>query len=394
MTSGPRIPVPRDPGADYTDEMAAKRRAFVAERTGAGLEHVGRYSVDPGRLPGNIENFAGVAQVPIGIAGPLLIHGEHAEGEFYVPLATTEGTLVASYNRGMRLLTESGGVRATVVESYMQRSPVFLFDDAVTARDFGAWVDAQLVPIRAAAEATTRTGRLAHIAQYQVGPLRYLRFNFTTGDAAGQNMTGRATLAACTWIQDNHPGHPRFLLSGNLDTDKKHSRLNMLNTRGKRVVAEAVVKRDVLRRLMHVDTTDLNWARGISATGSFLAGAANNAAHAANGIAALFIACGQDVANIAESHAGIAYTRLLDDGDYYWSMTLPALIVGTVGGGTALATQHECLEMLGCAGPGTVAKFAEIVAAVVLAGETSLAGAILAGDWVRSHEALGRNRPT
>jgi hydroxymethylglutaryl-CoA reductase (NADPH) len=388
-----RTPVPRDPGADHTDAMAAKRRAFLSERTGAPLEHVGSYSFDPAILPGNVENFTGVAQVPIGLAGPLLIHGEHAQGEFYVPMATTEGTLVASYNRGMRLLTESGGVRATVVESYMQRSPVFLFDDALAARDFGDWVAAHPEQIRAAAESTTRTGKLSHIAQYQVGPMRYLRFNYTTGDAAGQNMCGKATLAACTWIQETHPGHPRFLLSGNIDTDKKHSRMNMLNTRGKRVVAEAVVKRDVVRRLMRVDTTDLNWARGISATGSFLAGAANNAAHAANGLAALFIACGQDVANLAESHAGIAYTRLLDNGDYYWSMTLPALIVATVGGGTALATQHECLDVLGCAGPGKVEKFAEIVAAVVLAGETSLAGAILAGDWVRSHEALGRNRP-
>ncbi|MGZ4507221.1 MAG: hydroxymethylglutaryl-CoA reductase [Blastococcus sp.] len=393
MTEGTRTPVPRDPVTDHTHEMAAKRRAFVAERTGEELEHVGRYSVDPALLSGNVENFAGVAQVPIGIAGPLLIHGEHAEGEFYVPLATTEGTLVASYNRGMRLLTECGGVRATVIEAYMQRSPVFLFDDAVAARDFGAWVDAHLEDVRMAAESTTRTGRLAYIGQYQVGPLRYLRLNFTTGDAAGQNMCGKAALAACAWIQEHHAAHPRFLLSGNIDTDKKHSRMNMLHTRGRRVVAEAVVRRNVLQRLMRVDTTDLNRMRTVSATGTFLAGAANNGAHAANGLAAMFIACGQDAANVAESHAGIVYTRLLDDGDYYWSITLPALIVGTVGGGTGLPTQHECLAMLGCAGPGKVNKLAEIVAAVVLAGETSLASAVIAGEWVSSHEAMGRNRP-
>lgn len=388
-----RTPVPRDPADDHSRAMAERRRAFVAERSGAGLDHVGRYSFEPGVLRGNIENFAGVAQVPIGIAGPLLVQGEHARGEFYVPLATTEGTLVASYNRGMRLLTESGGVRTTVVESFMQRSPVFVLDDARKAREFGAWLDEHLDEIRAAAEATTRTGRLRHIGQYQVGPLRYLRFNYTTGDAAGQNMTGKATLAACTWIQEAYPGHPRFVLSGNVDTDKKHSRMNMLHTRGRRVVAEAVIKRDVLRRLMRIDTTDLNRVRTISATGAFLVGSANNAAHAANGIAALFIACGQDAANVAESHAGIAYTRLLDDGDYYWSMTLPSLIVATVGGGTGLPTQRECLELLGCSGAGKVEKFAEIVAAVVLAGETSLSSAILAGEWVSSHERLGRNRP-
>lgn len=385
--------VPRDPANDYTGEMAAKRGAFVAEKTGADLEHVRSYSLDPASLPGNIENFVGAAQVPIGLAGPLLIRGEHARGQFYIPLATTEGTLVASYNRGMRLLTESGGVRTTIVEAYMQRSPVFVFDDAVAARDFGGWVSEHFAEVKAAAETTTHTGKLRNVEQYQVGPLRYLRFDYTTGDAAGQNMTSKATYAACRWIHDEHPDHPYYLLSGNIDTDKKHSRMNMLHTRGKRVVAEAVVNREALRRIMHIDTTDLYRARTISATGSFLAGSSNNAAHAANGIAAMFIACGQDAANVAESHAGITYTTLLDNGDYYWSITLPSLIVATVGGGTGLATQRECLQMLGCAGAGKVEKFAEIVAAVVLAGETSLGSAVLAGDWVTAHDAYGRNRP-
>src|SRR3954452_13493975 len=159
-----RAGVPRDPQNDYTDEMSDKRWAFVAEKTGVDLEHVTSYSFDPGLLPGNIENFVGVAQVPIGIAGPLLIDGEHARGEFYVPMATTEGTLVASYNRGMRLLTESGGVRTTLVESHMQRSPVFVFDDSRAARDFGDWVDGNVEQIKAAAESTTRTGKLQYIA--------------------------------------------------------------------------------------------------------------------------------------------------------------------------------------------------------------------------------------
>ncbi|HYJ74456.1 MAG TPA: hydroxymethylglutaryl-CoA reductase [Kineosporiaceae bacterium] len=388
-----RARVPRDPEKDYTDELAERRRAFVRDRTGADLDHVGRYSLDPAALPGNVENFVGVAQVPIGVAGPLLVEGEHARGAFYVPLATTEGTLVASYNRGMRLLTESGGVRTTVVEDHMQRSPVFVLDDAQQAREFGAWLDEHAEQVRDAAEATTRSGRLTYIGQYQIGPLRYLRLNFTTGDAAGQNMTGKATLAACEWIRENHPDHPAFLLSGNMDTDKKHSRINMLLTRGKRVVAEATIRNDLLRSLMGVDAADLFRARQISAAGSFLVGSANNGAHAANGLTALFIATGQDVANVSESHAGVVYTQLLPNGDYYWSITLPALIVATYGGGTGLPTQRECLEMLGCYGAGKVQKFAEICAAVVLAGETSLSSAVVHGDWVSSHDRLGRNRP-
>lgn len=390
--SSPKIP--RDPIDDYTRDQAALRRAFVAERSGTQLAHVGHYSFDPDMLRGNVENFASVAQVPIGIAGPLRINGEHAQGDFYVPLATTEGTLVASYNRGMRLLTECGGVKTTVVEHSMQRAPVFICEDALAARELGVWIAEHFDEIKAAAETTTRSGKLQNIGQYALGPLRYLRMNYTTGDAAGQNMTGKATLAACEWIMANYRGSSvRYLLSGNIDTDKKHSQINILLTRGKRVVAEAVIGRDVFKRLMGVDTADLFSHRQISMAGAFLVGAANNGAHAANGLTAMFIATGQDVANVAESHAAVTYTQLLPGGDYYWSITLTSLIVATYGGGTGLATQRECLEMLGCYGSGKADKFAEICAAVVLAGETSLTGAILHGDWVSSHDRLGRNRP-
>jgi len=385
--------VPRDKQDDYSGEIAATRRAFVTAQTGSTLDHVGHYSFSPGVLPGNIENFIGVAQVPIGLAGPLRINGEHAKGDFYIPMATTEGTLVASYNRGMRLLSEHGGVKCTVVEDHMQRSPVFMFDDALAARGFGEWITAHHADIAAAAETTTRIGKLKLIGQYAVGNLRYLRFNYATGDAAGQNMVGKATLAACQWIQANHPLHPNFMLSGNIDTDKKHSQINTLNTRGKRVIAEITLKDSILKPLMGVTGKQLFHARQISQAGAFIAGSANNAAHAANGITALFIACGQDVANVAESHAATTYCQLLDNGDYYWSITLTSLICATYGGGTGLATQRECLEMLGCYGKGGALKFAEICAGVVLAGETSLSSAILAGDWVSSHDQLGRNRP-
>jgi len=385
--------IPRDPSADYTREMAEKRAEFLRGKSGATLKHVQAYSFDPGLLPGNIENFTGVAQVPIGVAGPLRVNGEFAQGDFYVPLATTEGTLVASYNRGMRVLAESGGVSATVVKRSMQRAPVFMFETARQARDFGEWVTQNHDLIRAAAESTTRSGRLVEIEQYALANMLHLRFNYTTGDAAGQNMTGKATWAACEWIRETHPAHPKYMLSGSLDTDKKHSAINTLRTRGRRVVAEAVIRRDVLQRLMRVDTTTLFRARQVSNAGALLAGSAYNGPHAANGIAAMFIACGQDVANVAESHAGITYAQLLDNGDYYWSITLPSLIVASYGGGTGLPTQRECLEMIGCYGTGKADKFAEIVAAVVLAGDISLGSAVLADEWVTSHERMGRNRP-
>jgi hydroxymethylglutaryl-CoA reductase (NADPH) len=310
-----------------------------------------------------------------------------------VPLATTEGTLVASYSRGMRVLSECGGVTATVVKRSMQRAPVFMFGTAREARDFGEWLTQRFDDVKQAAECTTRSGRLVEIEQYAIGNLLYLRFNYTTGDAAGQNMTGKATHAACEWIHATHQARPKYMLSGSIDTDKKHSAINTLRTRGRRVVAEAVIRNDVLQRLMRVDTRTLFKARQVSNAGALLAGTAYNGPHAANGITAMFIATGQDVANVAESHAGITYAQLLDNGDYYWSVTLTSLIVATCGGGTGLPTQRECLELLDCYGNGKADKLAEIVAAVVLAGDISLGSAVLAGDWVTSHEKLGRNRP-
>jgi hydroxymethylglutaryl-CoA reductase (NADPH) len=385
--------IPRSKENDYTREMAEARRRFGKEQTGTALDHVGRFSFEPSVLPGNVENFMGVAQEPIGLAGPIRINGEHANGEFYIPMATSEGTLVASYNRGMRLLSESGGVKTTVVEQFMQRSPAFILEDARRARDFGEWITAHFDEIKAVAESTTRSGKLINIGQYAIGPLRNLRFNYTTGDAAGQNMTGKATFAACEWIKKSFPGGANYILSGNMDTDKKHSRANMLLTRGKRVVAECTIKGDLLKSLMGITSKELFWHRQVSNAGAFLAGSANNGAHAANGLTAMFIATGQDVANVSESHAGVTYAQLLDNGDYYWSITLTSLIVATYGGGTGLPTQRECLEMMDCYGKGKADKFAEICAAVVLAGDTSLSSAILAGDWVSSHDELGRNRP-
>jgi hydroxymethylglutaryl-CoA reductase (NADPH) len=385
-------PIPRDKENDYSPEQAARRRDFVTAKTGAELATVARYAIDPEVTRGNIENFIGTVQMPLGLAGPMRINGEHARGDFYVPLATTEGTLVASYSRGMRVISECGGVRSTVVKHSMQRAPVFLFADALQARGFGEWLVSEFDAIKAAAEATTRSGKLVEIEQYPIANMLYTRFCYTTGDAAGQNMTGNATYAACEWIRANHPLEPRYFLSGAIDTDKKHSAMNLIQTRGKRVIAEFVLRREVAQKILRIDTETLYRYRQIAAVGALQAGSAYSGAHSANGIAALFIATGQDEANVAESHAGFTYGQLLENGDYYWSVTLPAVICATYGGGTGLPTQRECLEMLGCYGKGKADKLAEIVAAVVLAGDVSLTSAVLAGDWVSSHEAMGRNR--
>jgi hydroxymethylglutaryl-CoA reductase (NADPH) len=387
-----RITIPYDKELDYTPEMIRDRREFVERFSGATLDHVSRFSFEPETVRGNVENFTGVAQVPIGFAGPLEVRGEHARGEFLIPLATTEGTLVASYNRGIKVLNLSGGAITTVVDDVMQRAPVFVFESARDAREFKHWVDDHVSEIKRAAEETSKVAKLKFIDTFLSNRFAFLRFNFTTGDAAGQNMVGRATFAACSWILDHAQRIERFYLESNLATDKKASQINIMRTRGKRVVAEATVPRDVLVQHMRVEPESLFYHYNVANVGAFLSGANNNGAHSPNAITALFIATGQDVANVSESSAGILYTEITKQGDLYMSLTIPSLIVATYGGGTALATQRECLQVLGCLGEGKVAKLAEIVAAVALAGELSLASAISSLDWVSSHEKYGRNR--
>jgi len=387
--------IPRDHENDYDEDIIQARQEFIRSQTGVKLDHIKRYSIDPHQTQGNIEHFTGTAQIPLGFAGPLLVRGEHAQGEFYVPMATSEGTLVASYNRGMKVLRECGGVKCAVTGDNMQRAPVFIFEDAAEARRFADWVVANMEGIKAASEATDPFIHFKHVDYYLASKFAYLRFNYTTGDAGGQNMVGKATFAACNWILQNCDvvEIQRFFLDGNVATDKKASVINMMRTRGKRVTAEIVIKREVLLDVMHADTESLYFHSKVANLGTMLSGANNNGCHSANAITAIFIATGQDVANVSESSVALLYTELLENKDLYISITIPSLIVATCGGGTGLPTQRESLEVLDCYGVGKVFKFAEIVAGTVLAGEISLAAAISSLDWVSSHEQMGRNDP-
>lgn len=390
--------VPRSVENDYSIEITAARQKFIQSKTGVTLNHIKKFSFDPGILPGNIENFTGVAQIPVGLAGPLRVNGEHASGDFYVPLATTEGTLVASYNRGMKITRLSGGITTTISDDAMQRAPVFIFKNAREARDFGIWLDNHFAEIKAEAEKTTRIGKLLTIERYHAGRYMYLRFDYTTGDAAGQNMTGKATFMACEWIRANCKPARVYILDSNFATDKKASMINTLKTRGKRVTAEVTIPERIVRDEMNSSPFKLEYGLKVSMIGSYMSGAVNNGLHSANALAALFIATGQDAANVAESHAAVVNAERTKEGDFYYSITIPSLIVATYGGGTGLATQRECLEILGCYGEGNVMKFAEIVTATALAGEISLMSAINIDkltrsiDWVSSHEKMGRNR--
>jgi hydroxymethylglutaryl-CoA reductase (NADPH) len=377
------------------DKEVLDRQLFV-EEMGADIDWIKRELYPAETVKGNIENYIGTAKVPVGLAGPLPVHGDHARGEFYIPLATTEGSLVASYNRGMRVIRESGGCRVKIFEDHMERAPVFRFTSLAEAETFTRWLEDNREIMDAAVSRTTSHGRLTEVDIFNLGRNVYVRFGFYTGDAAGQNMVNLATSQVCRDIMGAYPGWDAvesFNLASKFCSDKKYSQINVLKSRGKKVTAEVDIPDEVLRERLRTSSGTVldNFLSGTLS--ALYAGCVSNGFHAANGIAALFIACGNDPANVAESHVDILDLRPTEGG-LYFGVTLPSLIVGTVGGGTNLPTQSECLNILGCKGDGNGPKFAEIVTAVVLAGEISLVGAITSDEWVGAHEKLGRNRPT
>lgn len=352
--------------------------------------------LDPGTLESaeayrhNIENLIGTVKVPVGLAGPMRVNGAHAQGEYFVPLATTEAALVASYNRGAQLITEAGGCAAVVVSEGMTRAPGFVFDTLHEAGQFVAWVMANLPDVRRVGEATTRHGHLTDVRVTLDGSNVYLIFEFTTGDAAGQNMVTIATQAICEFILQQCPTVPRrWYVESNHSGDKKASAQAFTTVRGRSVTCEVLVPRRLVEERLHTTPSAMADYWRVSAVGGVMSGTIGVQGHYANGLAALFLACGQDVACVAESALGV--TRLeLRGTDLYASVTLPTLAVGTIGGGTALPSQRACLDVLGLAGAGHANAFAEVAGAVALAGELSIVGALVANEFTRAHSSLAR----
>ncbi len=384
--------VPRFKAQGYTAADVARRRLWVEHKTGVRLDHVATCSVPTEQMRGNIENPIGTVQMPLGIAGPLRVCGDHASGTFYVPLATSEGALVRSYERGMVTLTRAGGVTTRVELDENRVCPVFMFDTVAEASRFIERIDDSVPMLRAEAEATTRHGRLVRVEARQVGRDAIVSFSFTTGDAQGMNMIVKATGRACDWLVARGLASSYHLFSG-LSSEKRASTALLGSGKGKTVIAGAKLPAALTKACLHATPEALVKVWHRATIGHFLAGSVGCNAQFANGLAALFIACGQDVANVANAHAGLTTFETTPEGELYASVTLPSLTVATVGGGTALGTSRECLALLGCSGNGNAARFAEIVAATALAGELSMAAAIASGEFVDAHEHYGRNRP-
>ncbi|MGC9071884.1 MAG: hydroxymethylglutaryl-CoA reductase (NADPH) [Acidilobus sp.] len=376
---------------------ALVRRLFLERKYNVRLTSIASTIIDfVGVVGHNIENPIGAVQLPVGVVGPLLVHGDYARGEFYVPMATTEGALLAGVNRGVKAITLSGGAKAKVLYDGMARAPLFWTPSVEEAQKLATWIKGNLDLLKSEVKKVTRHGELVEVQTFIVGNMLWPRFVFRTGDAMGMNMATIASDLLCSVIRERYGGSARCItVSGNLCADKKPSAVNRLLGRGKYVVAEAIVKRDVLQKVMRTTPEEVNYGNvSKNLLGNAVSGSPSFNGHAANIIAAVFIATGQDVAQVVES--SIAYTWTEVRGDHlYISITLPSLEVGTVGGGTWLPTQREALELLGVAGggdpPGVNAlKLAEIITSTVLAGELNLLASQVTGELAKAHVKLGR----
>ncbi len=373
----------------YTREDVDERRKAVEDFSSARLGSVAGYTVDPEGAKSNIENMIGCTQIPLGYVGPVKVNGEYAEGEFLVPMATTEGALIASVNRGCSLINSGGGANVRVIGDNMTRAPVFRVDGVAHALDVIDWIGENIESLKDAAESTTRRGKLLGIEAFPNGRNLFLRFSYHTADAMGMNMCTIATEAASRVIEEN-TGAVMISVSGNMCTDKKPAAMNMISGRGKTVIADCIIPNAEIedRTKASVDAiVETNYRKNL--VGSAMAGSLGQNAHVANMLAAMFIATGQDPAQVVE---GSMTSTLCEnaDGDLYISVRIPALEVGSVGGGTKLPTQGEALDIMDCRGEGKALKLAEIMAVAVLAGELSTLGAQSAGHLGKAHAELGR----
>jgi hydroxymethylglutaryl-CoA reductase (NADPH) len=386
------LPPPVPDGSDHTVEGLERRRTLLREQ-GIVLEHLSRAGAEvaPESLSGNIENLVGFSSLPVGVIGPLRINGSEAHGDFYVPLATTEGALVASYHRGALVMSQAGGASVICTTESVSRAPCFVFESMHDAAAFLAWVIPRCDSLQDVVAQTSRHCKLIDVRTVLFGKELFLVFEYTTGDAAGQNMVTLATDAICRRLVEAAPVKPeRWYVEGNLSGDKKATMLSFVYARGKKVVAETVIPRELALEILHSEPEEMVRYWKTSFLGGVQSGSIGVQGHVANALTAMFIACGQDVACVSEASVGVTHMDLTSGGDLYTCVVLPNLIVGTVGGGTHLPAARECLEMMDCYGEGKARKFSEICCAVALGGEISITAAMAGGRFAHAHAKYGR----
>lgn len=393
------LSLPKVPGRGlYTQEARLERLEYVRSHTDAKLEMVAQTTLNETSLKSNIEALIGSVEIPLGVAGPLLIRGKHARGLFNAPMATSEGALVASATRGATALSQAGGVSVRVLGQRMYRAPIFVFSDLSSALFFADWVKDHYQELAEQTRQYSNYADLVEVSTELMGRAVHVQFIYETGDAAGQNMTTTCTWQACQWVLEQLKGFEHltlknFVIDGNTSNDKKVTYHSFLKGRGIRVVAECVLTEDICKKTLKVTPLQLITAYHYILNGAIASGTIGININIANVIAAMFVATGQDIASVHESSIGNLHLELNENNDIYITLQLPSLVVGTVGGGTNLTQQRECLEMLGCAGANNSHKLAEIIASFCLALDLSTLSALASDQFARAHEKMGRNRP-
>lgn len=380
---------------DNTPESTDIRIEEIRSRTGASLQDISKNNncKDTDILDGSIENFIGFTQIPTGVVGPIKINGSEAKGDFFVPLATTEGALVASYHRGAKATNLSGGITSVCVNEGVRRSPLFAFKNIEESLRFSMWLTEQKATLKEIAESTTNHGRLNEIYINMEGNHVIITLEYFTGDAAGQNMVTICSDAICQYIINSSPINPRhWYVESNYSGDKKASAVSFTSVRGKKVTAECTIPSNVLRDVLKTTAASVEHYWRASTVSVIQSGSIGAQGHLANGLAALFLATGQDVACVSEASVGVTRMSVVNNHDLYIAVTMPNIIVGTVGGGTKFSTQQECLNMMQCNGTGMSRKFSEICGALLLCGELSIASALSEGHFTSAHEKLGRKK--
>ncbi|MCP4131571.1 MAG: phosphotransferase [bacterium] len=391
--------IPKFSGKEHYSEWAVNTRLIWARGvSGSPLDNITHSIFNPESLAGNIENYVGTAQIPIGLAGPVMINGIYTNSYIPVPIATTEGALVSSISRGAIVCNKSGGIETQVTGQQMVRAPVFFCSEMLGAINLEKWFLENEERIRIKAESVSSVAKVKRIIPFVFGDIVHLRFFYHTGDAAGQNMTTACTWVACEWIAKEIKDDPLikfayYNIEGNMSGDKKVNYQNFLLGRGVSVMATCHVPGTILEKVLRITVKDFIRGWNAAEVGALSVGMVGLNINFANVIAGIFTATGQDIASVHESSTGIFKAREEGDGILF-TAHLPSLVIGTVGGGTKLPTQKDCLEIMGCYGTGKLFRLAEIIAATCLALDISTGSAIAANEFVNAHEKLGRNRPT
>lgn len=363
------------------------RRSFLEEELNMDLGDISVMNFSEDQVLGrNIENLIGSTQIPLGIVGPLRVQNLNSK-DYYIPLATTEGALLASISRGCKVINLSGGAKAFSEYIGMTRGPVFETEGVEQSLKLKNWVLGNVEPLGKIAEGVSSHIKLLNCDFSITGKNVFIRFYFDCDQAMGMNMATFATSAMVEYIEKQNLGKC-ISVAGNFDIDKKAGWLNFINGRGQKAWAEVVLKKEIVRDVLKVETRELErliYKKCL--VGTAMSGGMGFNCHFANIIAAIFIATGQDLAHVVEGSLGMVNAELQQNGDLYFSVYLPSLLVGLVGGGTSLPSQNLGLKILGVK---TVNEFAEVVAGAVLAGEISLSASLTEGSLTRAHKRLGR----